>query len=259
MTDIVESGGSKYEDYERLLLKRDQLNKEADQIWIAYVQTFGALMTENYEEKLECVKCKKTIAYYQSVLNRGGTVGAQELQEHLEREMTGYYERLREMLDDNERANKAGRSSEYEVRRSKELYRRLARLIHPDLNPATDGSEELQELWHRAVIAYGKNSVKELTELEVLVRKVIKELGLGDVRAEIPDVTVKIRELVEEIDEIRSTEPYSLKHLVEDEKAAQKKKDEIAADTAEYKRYRRELEEIIVKMIANGGLHFYVE
>ncbi len=37
-------------------------------------------------------------------------------------------------------------------------------LIHPDLNPETDNSPELQELWQRILIAYGKNSVKELSK-----------------------------------------------------------------------------------------------
>ena len=141
----------------------------------------------------------------------------------------------------------------------KELYRRLAKLIHPDLNPETDRSPELQELWQRIRIAYSKNSVKELAELEVLVRKVLKELGIGNAKAEIPDISDKIEDLREEIEDIKRSEPYSLKYLVEDEEAARNKKDGIAKETEEYRKYRKELGEIILKMIAEGGLRFRVE
>ena len=257
--DLIKSADSKYDEYEALLLERDQVNKEAGQIWTVYLQTFGRLITENYEEKLECVKCKKTIAYYQNALNRGGAVDPKAMQEYLDREMAGYNDNLKKMIEDSRRADEAGLSSAYEVRRAKELYRRLAKLIHPDLNPATDKSEELQELWQRILSAYGKNSVKELTELEVLVRKVLKESGAGSTRVEIPDIADKIEEIKKEIEEIRRTEPYSLKYLVEDEEAAQKKKDEIAKETEEYKKYRKELTEIIVGMMASGGLQFHVE
>lgn len=257
--DLIKSADSKYDEYEALLLERDQVNKEAGQIWTVYLQTFGRLITENYEEKLECVKCKKTIAYCQNALNRGGAVDPKAMQEYLDREMAGYNDNLKKMIEDSRRADEARLSSAYEVRRAKELYRRLAKLIHPDLNPATDKSEELQELWQRILSAYGKNSVKELTELEVLVRKVLKESGVGSTKVEIPDIADKIEEIKKEIEEIRRTEPYSLKYLVEDEEAAQKKKDEIAKETEEYKKYRKELTEIIVGMMASGGLQFHVE
>lgn len=257
--DLIKSTGSKYDEYESLLLERDQLNKEAGQIWTVYLRIFGQLTTENYEEKLECIKCKKTIAYYQNILNHGGTVDSKAMQEYLDREMAEYYDNLKKMMDDNKRAKEARTSSAYEVKRSKELYRRLAKIIHPDLNPATDESDELQELWQRILIAYGKNSVKELAELEVLVRKVLKDLGIGEVKVDIPDITDKIDEIKNEIEDIKRNEPYSLKYLIEDENAAQKKKDEITKETEEYKKYHKELGEIIVKMIASGGLHFYVE
>ena len=93
----------------------------------------------------------------------------------------------------------------------------------------------------------------------MLVRKVLKELGIGNAKAEIPDISDKIEDLREEIEDIKRSEPYSLKYLVEDEEAARNKKDGIAKETEEYRKYRKELGEIILKMIAEGGLHFRVE
>ena len=46
--------------------------------------------------------------------------------------------------------------------------------------------------------------------------------------------------------------------LVEDEEAAEKKKAELAAELAAYQQYRRELNEIILQMLRQGGLKIYV-
>ena len=257
--DLIKSTDSKYEEYENLLLERDQITKEAGQIWTVYLQLFGKLITDNYEEKLECIKCKKTIAYYQNALNHGGVVDSAAMEKYMEQEMAEYYANLRRMLKENEDANNAGTSTPYEVARAKTLYRRLAKLIHPDINPETDHSKELQELWQRILIAYHHNDVKELSELEVLVRKVLKELGSEDVKVDIPDIEEKIEALKSEIEGIKQTEPYCLRYLVEDEEAAEKKKIELREELETYQKYHKELNEVILKMLQTGGLKIYVQ
>ncbi len=257
--DLIRSSDSKYTEYENLLLERDQLAKEAGQIWTVYLQIFGKLISDNYEEKLACIKCKKTIAYYQNALNHGGTVDAAALEKYLEQEMAQYYANLRRMLRENEEANGAGTSTPYEVERAKTLYRRLAKRIHPDINPETDRSEELQELWRRAQIAYRLNNVKELAELEVLARKVLKDLGAEDVQVDIPDIEEKIDAVRAEINEITHSEPYSLRCLVEDKEAAEKKKAELREELETYQKYHKELNNIILQMLQSGGLKIYVK
>lgn len=257
--DLIKSTDSKYEEYENLLLERDQITKEAGQIWTVYLQLFGKLITDNYEEKLECIKCKKTIAYYQNALNHCGVVDSAAMEKYMEQEMAEYYANLRRMLKENEDANNAGTSTPYEVARAKTLYRRLAKLIHPDINPETDHSKELQELWQRILIAYHHNDVKELSELEVLVRKVLKELGSEDVKVDIPDIEEKIEALKSEIEGIKQTEPYCLRYLVEDEEAAEKKKTELREELETYQKYHKELNEVILKMLQTGGLKIYVQ
>ena len=257
--DLIKSSDSKYTEYENLLLERDQVQKEAGQIWTVYLQMFGKLISDNYEEKLECIKCKKTIAYYQAALNKGGTVDVEAMEKYLEQEMAEYYANLHRMLKENEEANNAGTSTPYEVERAKTLYRRLAKLIHPDINPETDRSEELQEIWNRAVIAYHANNVKELAELEVLARKVLKDLGAGDVQVEIPDIEEKIDAVREEISDIIHSEPYTLRTFVENKETADKKKAELEEELEAYRKYHKELNNIILQMLQSGGLKIYVK
>ena len=75
---------TKYDEYEELLLERDRLHKEAGQIWTVYVQTFGQLMTDIFEEKIACIRQKKLIAYYQMAANRGEAIDADALERKLE-------------------------------------------------------------------------------------------------------------------------------------------------------------------------------
>ena len=113
MDGLIKSSDSKYDEYESLLLERDQVQKEAGQIWTAYLQQFGKAITDVYEEKLKCVKCKKTIAFYQSALNRGGDVDPNAMTEYLEKEMAEYYSNLDWMIRENEEANNSGTSSPF--------------------------------------------------------------------------------------------------------------------------------------------------
>ena len=124
--DLIKSTDTNYEEYENLLVERDQAHKDSTSIWINYIQSFGQLIAEVYEEKLKCIKCKKTIAYYQTALNHGGVVDPEAMKEYLNQEMASYYTNLKRMQKENERCENAEHSGTYEVQRSKTLYRRLA-------------------------------------------------------------------------------------------------------------------------------------
>lgn len=215
---------------------------------------FGQLISDVYEEQLECVKCKKTIAYYQNAINHGGVIDQDAMQSYLDQEMASYYAELARLQRENEDCKNSGESTPYEVQRSRTLYRRLAKLIHPDINPETDRQEKLTELWQRIVTAYHHNDVKELSELEVLVRKAMAELGQGDIKVDIPDIAEKIDALKAEIHDITHTDPYTYRELLNNKEAAKKKKDELKEQLESYQKYHGELDKEIQKMIASGGI-----
>lgn len=252
--ELTKGSDTKYEEYESLLLERDQLRKEAGQIWTCYIRTFGQLITDNYEEKLECIMRKKTISYYLNALNHGGVVDSDAMQKYLDDEMAFYYANLNRMLEDNERCKNAETSTVYAVQRTKTLYRRLAKRIHPDINPETDRQDILMELWQRILTAYAHSDVKELSELEVLVSKALKQLGSREIRVDIPDIEEKIDALKAEIDDILYTEPYTYKGLLDDAAAVEKKKAELAEELESFRKYRKELETVIQSILQSGGI-----
>ena len=254
MMELIKSTDSKYEEYESLLLERDQIRKEAGQVRTLYTRTFGKLICDVYEEKLECIKRKKTIAYYQSALNHGRAVDPVAMQKYLDREMALYQAHLRQMLEDHERCKNAKTTTAYEAERSKTLYRRLAKMLHPDINPETDRQTALMELWIRIQIAYGNNDIKELSELEVLARKALKEAGAGEIRVSIPDLEEKIDALKEEIRKIMESEPYTYRYLLEDEDAVEGKKAGLEKELESYRKYCEELDNVIEGMMREGGV-----
>ena len=251
----VKAENTQYDEYEELLLERDQARKEAGQIWTMYVKTFGQLMTEIFEEKIACIRQKKRIAYYQAAVNRGETIDADALEKKLEEEMASHQAELRRMIEEHRRCAEAGTSTFYEVERSKTLYRRLAKLLHPDIRPETDRESVLMNLWIRITEAYGRNDVKALAELEVLARKALKDLEIdGVTNVEIPDLEERISRVRDEIEEIKTKEPYTYRALLEDEEAAEKKKQELQKELEEYRNNHKELTEIAEKILREGGI-----
>ena len=254
MNELVTINDSRYKEYELLLLHRDQLSKEAGQIWTAYMKAFGKLITDNYEEKVECIKLKKTIACYQSAKNRGATIDMAELNAYLEKELAVYYANLAQMIEDTNNCREAGISTEYEVQRSKVLYRKLAKLLHPDINPETDRQEKLQQLWVDIVAAYNRNDIKALSELEVLTRRALKELGDKEIRVDIPDLEKRIRDLEDEIHRIIHTKPYTYACFLANDQAKQKKIKALQEELDSYHKYRQELTDILEQLIWEGGV-----
>ena len=79
-----------YKNYEELLIKRDQLYKEAGGIQILYTKEFGDLITKVFEEKIECIKKKKAIEYCQAITNKGGFIDKDDLASYLDKNMALY-------------------------------------------------------------------------------------------------------------------------------------------------------------------------
>ena len=253
MNDLNYVGGTKYDEYEELLLTRDQLEKEAGSTWTAYMIAFGQLITDIFEEKISCIRTKKMISLCQAAVNRGKAIDLTAVQETVEKEMASYYTDLRELIEDHRRCKESKTVSPYAVRRSKELYRRIARLIHPDTHPGTDRDETLSYLWGETVAAYHRHDVKRLSELVILVNKTLSGNGTAAERPDIPDIDDKIAEVRDEIRHIQTEEPYTLKVILEDPEALAGKKKELEDELDSYKKYGEELGRILSDLIDSGG------
>ena len=99
---IIKVKNGAYEEYEMLLLQRDQYRKEATQILITYTKRFGDLINAVFEKQIHCIRLKKTIERCQYALNHGETIDIDQIRSGIEAEMTAYYKQLEEMLSEEE-------------------------------------------------------------------------------------------------------------------------------------------------------------
>ena len=177
--ELIRAGNSSFSKYEALLLRRDEVRKDAFRYDRAYVREFGELILKLFEKKLECIRKKKTIEYCQMYANRGESVDQAKLQQYLRKEMEEYNRQLKDMIKDHEAAKSVGTVTEVELLKIKKIYHRVVKRIHPDINPAVLEDEEMSALWQRLVIAYNCNDLKEMEETEVLIKNVLMIVHLA--------------------------------------------------------------------------------
>ena len=252
--DLIENGKGRLEYYEELLIRRDQLIRECGSYMTAFTQEFGEIITANFELKVECIKKKKTISYCRRRMNRGLAINSARMQDEIEQEMTLYYTQLNDMLRDTERAKKAGTISEFRLSRSKKIYRRLAKMLHPDINRKTGEDEALKELWERIAEAYQRSDVDALEDLEVLARRAMEDLGDAAVKIELDDIEERIERVEKQINDILTTEPYTYGELLRDEKKKQAYREQLQEEHDDYQQYLESLSRTLDQMLYEGGV-----
>ncbi len=232
---------TKVEIYKDLILKRDRLKKEAFQYQEEYFRVFGDLITESYSLKIDCIRLKKQIAYCQLCVNQNMPINQTELDAHIESIMAEYNEELQDLILHVNISKTATSISHETLLQIKKIYRKIAKKIHPDMNPQAFEREDIQELWNRTVLAYSMNDLEELKNIEVLVD--LLEIDENTV-IEIEDIEERISKLEDEIQNILDTEPYQFKYLLESKEEIEDRKDELKDEIKQYQDYKRQLEQI---------------
>jgi hypothetical protein len=244
--DIITTENSDYSNYEDLLFRRDRIKKEAKHWQLEYTREFGELVTEVFHIKIECIRKKKTLTYCTAVINKGKPINLNELQAVIEKEMKDYNRQLHNMIAANKAAKNVTMISETDYAKVKSLYRKLAKKLHPDINPRTNDDPELKNLWQMIVAGYNANDLEELEDAEVLVNRVFRELGVGEnISVHIVDVEARIKALSDEIASIKAKEPYRYKYLLSDAEAVAEKRKSLEAEKKQYEEYEKELDKLM--------------
>ena len=250
--ELVEEMVGDYERYEDLLLRRDEFEKEAEYILLEYMRIFGEITTEIFQLKIDCIALKKAIAYCIKAQNRGESVAPEKIQKFMEETLLVYQAELEEMVRQNQIAKTSKKISAFQTNEIKRIYRKIAKVLHPDISNFTKEYPGLEQLFQRVIIAYHCNNYKEMKELEVLVCGALEEIGQEKFQLIIPDLEEKIHELEEEIRQIITIEPYIYKELLKDSDKIQEKKKEFQEERDTYANYKIKLEEQLKEIQVNG-------
>lgn len=252
MSEMIHVKSDSYELYEELLLRRAALRKECFLLEKEYTRVFGEAILALYRLQIECAKKKKTIEFCRMALNRGEEPDEGDLQEFILQETRALQEHFEKMSEEYETAKKATKITEADLSKIRQIYRRTAKLLHPDLHPEVAESEELKDLWNQISAAYACNDLKELEDLEVLVAAAIANHSGEEWKVEVPDAEARIIALEAEISGIIDTDPYQYKFLLEDPAAVQDKKNDLQGKIGEYRDYSEKLDEILASVLPEG-------
>ncbi|MCR4556481.1 MAG: hypothetical protein K5779_01485 [Saccharofermentans sp.] len=243
--DLIKIALGDYPRYEELLLRKDKFEKEAVYWYSEYIRVFGKYLIDLFEIKVECIRLKKLISYAQTEINKGFTPKMDEINVLVDEQMKSYYEELKVMISDHEAAKKSNVIPAHEALKIKKIYREIAKILHPDINPQTQKDPELLDLWNRVVAAYKCNHLEDIEELQVLVNNALSEKGIDVSKIVIPDIEEKIKKLEEKINEIITTDPYNFKFLLEDPEETEQRKKDLEEEKKQYINYKKELEDIL--------------
>lgn len=239
---LIRISGGDYSQYEDLLLRRDELEKEAEHILFEYTRIFGDITTEIFELKIDCIALKKSISYCIMSKNKGEAVNPEKLREFIAEKMAVYKAELNEMIRQNELSKNGKKISAFQANEIKRIYRKIAKTLHPDISNVIEKHPVFADLFQRALIAYRCNDYKASKELEVLVSRALESIGEENFEVVIPDVEAKIEELEEEINSITTTEPYIYHELLDNPELVRQKMKEFEEERESYENYKAELE-----------------
>ena len=239
--EIVHIAVGDYPRYEELLLQRDQLKKDALQYRRTYIREFGEIINKIFEKQISCIALKKSIAFCQLAINQGKKPDIAAMNEYVTEQMTAYRLQLNEMISELNSTKKDTVITEADSQEIKAIYRKIARLLHPDMSDLTADRPELTELWNQVCIAYKCNDLQSLQEADIIIQQAIARLGGNIDPVVIPDLQERITVLEKEIHNITTTEPYSYKELLENEAAIAEKKSKFESEFKEYCEYESQL------------------
>ena len=249
----IERELSKEQIYEDLVVRKEQCIKDALSYEIEYMKVFGELVSDVFKSKIECIRLKKTVGFCQAKLNRGARIDVNVMNEQIEEEMAGYYSELKRMIRVAKEAKESEYADDYSVSVSKRVYRRICKVLHPDINQKTETIPKLKDLWNEVQKAYHKFDADRLEDLEILINKTLKELGDSGFTIDTNNIDKKIERLEKNINRIVTTKPYIYGDFLQDEASREKKKTEFEKEIKEYREYAANLEEILADLLMEGG------
>ncbi len=244
----------RFEEYAELLVRRDHLFKECTSIQLNYNKEFGEQLIKNFELKLECIKLKKSISYCRRVLNRGQKINVNSMNEAVDKEMVLYKLQLGDMKRDLRAAENSVTVDAFRLSRSKKIYRRLSKLIHPDVNVRTENNEQLRELWERISEAYQHSDVDDLEDLEILVKKALEDLGDDGFEIELGDIEDRINRIENQISEIIITEPYIYNEILESKEKIEGLHNQLNEEYKDYETYLETLKKALNDLLLGSGI-----
>ena len=254
-----------------LTAERDRLKyRVCPAILADYNRRIGQIELEIMEVVLRVRKLRRMIEVLQAARNRGEDPDYEEAVRTADSEYRAYEQEVHEKAEEYRNAS-AGRTygqadsdgnqdtengeeedqqgaDKYDREDKEELgalYRRIMKELHPDVNP--DITPEELDLLHQAMEAYKNGDIETLRKIAAILDgrsiedKVIEEID--QLRRIRDDLAFLKESLLAEIEDIKTSFPYTLKDFLNNKEAVRKKQEELRETLARWQEQEKVLQE----------------
>lgn len=245
-----------------LILERDNIKHVVCRnIEMKYTLELGGLEYRAYALNCKMLRLKRKIELIQMKINRQESIDNVEISNILDLEFAEYQENLRMLLEKVNESISRSKSkllTDDELKEVKALYREIIKKLHPDV--LLNSTQEQERLFQNAKNAYESGDIKTLRLIKEMIYDVneedINKLSASFITEEMDRVSHLIKDIEEEINVIKNSNPYKLKEIIENKQLLGMKKQELT-ETIENieqrtKSYNLHLNNILEK---NNGKH----
>ena len=224
-----------------LLLERDELRLViCKNIETAYMLALGSLEYKAFELQCKVLRLRRKIDLIQAKKNRQEKIVLSAIEETLDEEFAEYQRQLDEQINKMNKAldhSKGTPLTEEETKEIKKIYRNIVKALHPDLHPEITPAQV--QLFQNAVEAYEHGDLNSLRIISTMVAEPIvvepSESALTVLAKEKERLSKTLELIRDQIAEIKSEFPYTMRELVESPEKIAEKKAEIEETLAELK------------------------
>ncbi|WP_346917375.1 hypothetical protein [Clostridium sp.] len=240
------------DEYLKLYEKMEDLKKEKEYFESLYMCKFGALIFLRFKNEIKYRWLKKKLALIVKSKNKGEEINIEEIESVLEKELEEFYRNLDELrnnLKSSQEFLELPTLTEEEVKKVKEIFRNLAKILHPDVNKNLN--EEMMELWLKVKEAYENNDLMTLIILQGIVKhnEIKEDIKVTSIEENIVVLKKKINELKNFIDEEENSFPLNIKELIDNNQYIKDKKQDITNDIHEYEIMITQVEKSICEVL----------
>lgn len=238
-----------------LMLERDELKYViCKNIENAYCLKLGALEYKAFELQCMALRLKRKVDMIQAHINRQEKIDVSLVEKKLDEEFAEYQRLLSEQIERMNEAierMKAEFLSEDDTRELKKLYRKIVKKLHPDVNP--DVTEAQLRLLENAIEAYKNGDLNTLRMIGEMVGDMdsadLSKNSLSVLLEEKKRIEAMIKIIRDDIEDIKSKYPYTVKDIVEDPVKEQERRTELEEIIAQYETliefYKTRLDEML--------------
>lgn len=240
------------EEYLRLYEIMEDLNKEKEYLENLYMSKLGGLIFIKLEKEIEYRKLRKKITLIIQSENKGEEINIEKIEEILKVELDEFYkslEDLREELNNSKIYMELPKLSSEEAKKIKEIFRKLAKRLHPDVNKNL--CEESINLWIKVKEAYENNDLLSLIILDGLSsdKEVNEDIKINEIETNIKSLEMKIKSIKNIMKNEEEEFPLNIRCVIEDLDYINEKKKELTSFIKEYEKMIIKLEQVIEKAL----------